>query len=95
MDLLFTSTSTDHTVTGTNGQPTDEKPYVVIRTPTSEGLVTTTTEPWTGTFTSTTVSGTNGQPTDETVIVIELQLGEGLVTTTSEPWTGHFHLYVY
>ncbi|CAI6525558.1 ASN_HP2_G0016060.mRNA.1.CDS.1 [Saccharomyces cerevisiae] len=39
------------------------------------GLITTTTEPWTGTFTltsteMTTVTGTNGQPTDETVIVI-------------------------
>ncbi|EGA62524.1 YHR213W-like protein [Saccharomyces cerevisiae FostersO] len=36
------------------------------------GLITTTTEPWTGTLTSTstemtTVTGTNGQPTDETV----------------------------
>ncbi|CAI6383352.1 AEL_HP2_G0000500.mRNA.1.CDS.1 [Saccharomyces cerevisiae] len=39
------------------------------------GLISTTTEPWTGTFTSTstevtTITGTNGQPTDETVIVI-------------------------
>nr|CAI6384047.1 BFH_HP1_G0000720.mRNA.1.CDS.1 [Saccharomyces cerevisiae] len=71
----FTSTSTEvTTITGTNGQPTDET-VIVIRTPTSEGLITTTTEPWTGTFTSTstevtTITGTNGQPTDETVIVI-------------------------
>ncbi|CAI4437333.1 AFI_G0016420.mRNA.1.CDS.1 [Saccharomyces cerevisiae] len=71
----LTSTSTEMTtVTGTNGQPTDET-VIVIRTPTSEGLITTTTEPWTGTFTSTstevtTITGTNGQPTDETVIVI-------------------------
>ncbi|CAI6380560.1 ASN_HP2_G0000720.mRNA.1.CDS.1 [Saccharomyces cerevisiae] len=71
----FTSTSTEMTtVTGTNGQLTDET-VIVIRTPTSEGLITTTTEPWTGTFTSTstevtTITGTNGQPTDETVIVI-------------------------
>ncbi|CAI6485401.1 BFH_HP2_G0016120.mRNA.1.CDS.1 [Saccharomyces cerevisiae] len=71
----FTSTSTEMTtVTGTNGQPTDET-VIVIRTPTSEGLISTTTEPWTGTFTSTstevtTITGTNGQPTDETVIVI-------------------------
>ncbi|CAI5188313.1 ANL_HP_G0134580.mRNA.1.CDS.1 [Saccharomyces cerevisiae] len=40
------------------------------------GLITTTTEPWTGTFTSTstemtTVTGTNGLPTDETVIVVK------------------------
>ncbi|CAI4242491.1 AQG_2a_G0000850.mRNA.1.CDS.1 [Saccharomyces cerevisiae] len=71
----FTSTSTEMTtITGTNGVPTDET-VIVIRTPTSEGLITTTTEPWTGTFTSTstevtTITGTNGQPTDETVIVI-------------------------
>ncbi|CAI4242407.1 BFH_collapsed_G0000760.mRNA.1.CDS.1 [Saccharomyces cerevisiae] len=71
----FTSASTEvTTITGTNGQPTDET-VIVIRTPTSEGLITTTTEPWTGTFTSTstevtTITGTNGQPTDETVIVI-------------------------
>nr|CAI6382813.1 ASN_HP1_G0000730.mRNA.1.CDS.1 [Saccharomyces cerevisiae] len=71
----FTSTSTEvTTITGTNGQPTDET-VIVIRTPTSEGLISTTTEPWTGTFTSTstevtTITGTNGQPTDETVIVI-------------------------
>ncbi|CAI5011748.1 ATV_HP_G0151150.mRNA.1.CDS.1 [Saccharomyces cerevisiae] len=72
----LTSTSTEMTtVTGTNGQPTDET-VIVIRTPTSEGLITTTTEPWTGTFTSTstemtTVTGTNGLPTDETVIVVK------------------------
>ncbi|CAI6638090.1 ANL_collapsed_G0016450.mRNA.1.CDS.1 [Saccharomyces cerevisiae] len=40
------------------------------------GLITTTTEPWTGTLTSTstemtTVTGTNGLPTDETVIVVK------------------------
>ncbi|CAI4247113.1 ADI_G0000990.mRNA.1.CDS.1 [Saccharomyces cerevisiae] len=91
----FTSTSTEMTtVTGTNGQPTDET-VIVIRTPTSEGLITTTTEPWTGTFTSTstemtTVTGTNGQPTDETVIVIRTPTSEGLITTTTEPWTGTF-----
>ncbi|CAI5162468.1 ATV_HP_G0059220.mRNA.1.CDS.1 [Saccharomyces cerevisiae] len=72
----FTSTSTEMTtVTGTNGQPTDET-VIVIRTPTSEGLISTTTEPWTGTFTSTstemtTVTGTNGVPTDETIIVVK------------------------
>ncbi|CAH1828128.1 unnamed protein product [Saccharomyces cerevisiae] len=91
----FTSTSTEMTtVTGTNGQPTDET-VIVIRTPTSEGLISTTTEPWTGTFTSTstemtTITGTNGQPTDETVIVIRTPTSEGLVTTTTEPWTGTF-----
>ncbi|CAI4526442.1 CPG_1a_G0025570.mRNA.1.CDS.1 [Saccharomyces cerevisiae] len=91
----FTSTSTEMTtVTGTNGQPTDET-VIVIRTPTSEGLITTTTEPWTGTFTSTsteviTITGTNGQPTDETVIVIRTPTSEGLITTTTEPWTGTF-----
>ncbi|CAI6523811.1 ALI_HP2_G0020720.mRNA.1.CDS.1 [Saccharomyces cerevisiae] len=91
----FTSTSTElTTITGTNGQPTDET-VIVIRTPTSEGLISTTTEPWTGTFTSastemTTVTGTNGQPTDETVIVIRTPTSEGLVTTTTEPWTGTF-----
>ncbi|CAI4234073.1 BFH_collapsed_G0000070.mRNA.1.CDS.1 [Saccharomyces cerevisiae] len=91
----FTSTSTEMTtVTGTNGQPTDET-VIVIRTPTSVGLITTTTEPWTGTFTSTstemtTVTGTNGQPTDETVIVIRSPTSEGLITTTTEPWTGTF-----
>ncbi|CAI4436924.1 ABA_G0016830.mRNA.1.CDS.1 [Saccharomyces cerevisiae] len=91
----LTSTSTEMTtVTGTNGQPTDET-VIVIRTPTSEGLITTTTEPWTGTFTSTstemtTVTGTNGQPTDETVIVIRTPTSEGLITTTTEPWTGTF-----
>ncbi|ONH71963.1 Flocculation protein FLO1, partial [Saccharomyces cerevisiae] len=57
------------------------------------GLITTTTEPWTGTFTSTstemtTVTGTNGQPTDETVIVIRTPTSEGLISTTIEAWTG-------
>nr|AIM19549.1 FLO1 weakly flocculating variant [Saccharomyces cerevisiae] len=91
----FTSTSTEMTtVTGTNGVPTDET-VIVIRTPTSEGLISTTTEPWTGTFTSTstemtTVTGTNGQPTDETVIVIRTPTSEGLISTTTEPWTGTF-----
>ncbi|CAI4451172.1 ASN_collapsed_G0016810.mRNA.1.CDS.1 [Saccharomyces cerevisiae] len=59
------------------------------------GLITTTTEPWTGTFTSTstemtTVTGTNGQPTDETVIVIRTPttaISSSLSSSSSEQIT--------
>ena len=94
----FTTTITElSTYTGTNGKPTDET-VVVIKTPTSAGLITTTTEPWSGTFTTTTTemstfTGTNGNPTDETVVVIKTPTSAGLITTTTEPWSGTCLLY--